>query len=82
MAEKFLQKANQEMEKKGTKGDFKAWVKDNMDGKDTCAAASSIMNMEEEERKKEYSAKVIQMANFAHNTCGMKKKSKMKKRKK
>ena len=53
-----------------------------MDGKDTCAAASSIMNMEEEERKKEYSAKVIQMANFAHNTCGMKKKSKMKKRKK
>ena len=73
MAEKFLQKANQEMEKKGTKGDFKAWVKDNMDGKDTCAAAASIMNMEKKERKKEYSAKVIQMANFAHNTCSMKK---------
>ena len=40
MAEKFVQKANQEMEKKGTKGDFKAWVKDNMDGKDTCAEAA------------------------------------------
>ena len=40
MAEKFLQKANQEMEKKGTKGDFKAWVKDNMKGKSTCDAFS------------------------------------------
>ena len=73
MAEKFVQKANQEMEKKGTKGDFKAWVKNNMDGKDTCAAAASIMNMDEEARKKKYSAKVRKMANFAHNTCGMKK---------
>lgn len=73
MAEKFLQKANQEMEKKGTKGDFKAWVKDNMEGKSTCAAAKSIMEMEEEERKKKYSAKVRKMANFAHNACGMKK---------
>ena len=73
MAEKFLQKANQEMEKKGTKGDFKAWVKDNMKGKSTCAAAKSIMDMEEKERKKKYSAKVRKMANFAHNTCGMKK---------
>ena len=52
MAEKFLQKANQEMEKKGTKGDFKAWVKDNMKGKSTCAAAKSIMDMEEKARKK------------------------------
>jgi len=73
MAEKFVQKANQEMEKKGTKGDFKAWVKNNMKGKDTCAAAASIMNMDEEARKKKYSAKVRKMANFAHNTCGMKK---------
>ena len=73
MAEKFLQKANQEMEKKGTKGDFKAWVKDNMKGKSTCAAAKSIMDMEEKARKKKYSAKVRKMANFAHNTCSMKK---------
>ena len=73
MAEKFVQKANQKMEKKGTKGDFKAWVKENMKGKDTCAAAASIMDMDEKARKKKYGTKVVKMANFAHNTCGMKK---------
>jgi len=73
MAKKFVKKANQEMEKKGTKGDFKAWVKNNMKGKDTCAAAASIMDMDKEARKKKYGTKVVKMANFAHNTCGMKK---------
>ena len=50
MAEKFMQKANQKMEEKGTKGDFKAWVENNMKGKSTCAAAKDIMDMEEKAR--------------------------------
>ena len=73
MAKKFVGKATEEMEKKGTKGDFKSWVAKNMKGKDTCAAAKSIMNMDEEARKKKYGTKVVKMANFANNTCGMKK---------
>ena len=73
MAKKFVGKATKEMEKKGTKGDFKSWVENNMKGKDTCAAAKSIMDMDEEARKKKYGTKVVKMANFANNTCCMKK---------
>jgi len=48
--------------KKGNQGKFTAWVKKNMPGKDTCAAASSVMK-----NKKKYSSSVVKMANFAKN---------------
>jgi len=43
-------------------GKFTAWVKKNMPGKDTCAAASAVMK-----NKKKYSSSVVKMANFAKN---------------
>ena len=48
--------------KKGNQGKFTAWVKKNMPGKDTCAAASAVMK-----NKKKYSSSVVKMANFAKN---------------
>lgn len=48
--------------KKGNQGKFTAWAKKNMPGKDTCAAASSVMR-----NKKKYSSSVVKMANFAKN---------------
>jgi hypothetical protein len=53
--------------KKKNRGKFTRWVKKNMKGKSTCAAAKDIMDMEEEARKKEYSTEVIEMANYANN---------------
>ena len=48
--------------KKGNQGKFTAWVDKNMPGKDTCAAASSVMK-----NKKKYSSSVVKVANFAKN---------------
>tara|TARA_R100001510_G_C7653498_1_gene211755 strand:+ start:3209 stop:3649 length:441 start_codon:yes stop_codon:yes gene_type:complete len=47
---------------KKDQGKFTAWVKKNMPGKDTCAAASSVMK-----NKKKYTTRVVKMANFAKN---------------
>ena len=44
------------------KGKFTAWVKKNMQGKDTCSAASAIMA-----NKDDYSTSVVEMANYANN---------------
>jgi hypothetical protein len=44
------------------KGKFTAWVKKNMPGKSTCAAASSVMA-----KKDDYSEEVVKMANYAKN---------------
>ena len=43
-------------------GKFTAWVKKNMPGKETCAAASAVMK-----NKKKYSSSVVKMANYAKN---------------
>jgi len=51
-----------------SKGKFTRWVKKNMPGKSTCAAASSIMN-----NKDSYDEDVVKMANYANN-FGCKKK--------
>jgi len=48
--------------KKGNEGKFTAWVKKNMPGKSTCAAASAVMK-----NKDKYSGGVVKMANFAKN---------------
>jgi len=48
--------------KKGNEGKFTAWVKKNMPGKSTCAAASAVMK-----NKDKYSGSVVKMANFAKN---------------
>ena len=54
--------------KEKNEGKFAAWVKKNMPGKSTCAAASKIMK-----RTKKYKPSVVKMANYANN-FGCKKK--------
>jgi hypothetical protein len=62
--------------KEKNQGRFTEWVKKNMPGKDTCAAASAIVA-----NKENYDAKVVKMANYANNFGCKNKKSKMKNRK-
>ena len=58
--------------KKENQGKFKAWVKENMDGIDTCKAADKVIK-----NKKNYTARVVKMANYAKNFgCSVKGKSK------
>ena len=52
------------------KGKFTKWVKKNMPGKSTCAAASAVVK-----NKKKYKPAVVKMANYANN-FGCKTKSK------
>jgi hypothetical protein len=47
---------------KKNEGKFKAWIKNNMKGTDTCSAASKIMS-----NKDDYSQNVVDMANYAKN---------------
>ena len=56
---------------KAKQGKFTKWVKSNMPGKDTCSAASSIM-----QNKDKYSKNVVAMANYANNFGCKNKKSK------
>ena len=56
MAKKFP-----EIDKKN-EGKFTAWVKKNMPGKSTCAAASAVMK-----NKNKYKPGVVKMANYANN---------------
>lgn len=58
----FLKKEDFPEIKEENKGKFTAWVKKNMPGKSTCAAASAVMNS-----KDNYSASVVKMANYAKN---------------
>ena len=44
------------------KGKFTKWVKKNMPGKSTCAAASAVVK-----NKKKYKPAVVKMANYANN---------------
>ena len=48
--------------KEENKGKFTAWVKKNMPGKSTCAAASAVMK-----NKDKYKPAVVKMANYAKN---------------
>lgn len=48
--------------KKSRQGKFTEWVKRNMPGKSTCAAASAVMKNTEK-----YSGAVVKMANYANN---------------
>ena len=57
----FLKKDFPEIKEKN-KGKFTAWVKKNMPGKSTCAAASAVMKS-----KDKYSDSVVKMANYAKN---------------
>ena len=57
----FLKKDFPEV-KEENKGKFTAWVKKNMPGKSTCAAASAVMKS-----KDKYSSSVVKMANYAKN---------------
>jgi hypothetical protein len=54
--------------KEKNEGKFTAWVKKNMPGKSTCAAASAVMR-----NKDKYKPAVVKMANYANN-FGCKKK--------
>jgi len=58
----FLQKDDFPEIKEENKGKFTAWVKKNMPGKSTCAAASAVMKS-----KDKYSDSVVKMANYAKN---------------
>ena len=58
----FLQKDDFPEIKEENKGKFTAWVKKNMPGKSTCAAASAVMKS-----KDKYSESVVKMANYAKN---------------
>ena len=58
----FLKKEDFPEIKEKNKGKFTAWVKKNMPGKSTCAAASSVMKS-----KDKYSSSVVKMANYAKN---------------
>ncbi len=58
----FYKKAFPEI-KKSNRGKFTRWVKKNMPGKSTCAAASIIMKA----KKEKYSSEVRSMANYAKN---------------
>ena len=48
--------------KEKNEGKFTAWVKKNMPGKSTCAAASKVMK-----NTKKYKPAVVKMANYANN---------------
>jgi hypothetical protein len=48
--------------KKSRQGKFTEWVKRNMPGKSTCAAASAVMKNTDK-----YSGTVVKMANYANN---------------
>ena len=48
--------------KEKNEGKFTTWVKKNMPGKSTCAAASKVMK-----NTKKYKPAVIKMANYANN---------------
>jgi hypothetical protein len=48
--------------KEKNQGKFTKWVKKNMPGKDTCAAASAVMK-----NKDNYKPAVVKMANYANN---------------
>ena len=48
--------------KEKNQGKFTRWVKNNMPGKSTCSAASSVMRS-----KGKYSKSVVAMANYANN---------------
>jgi len=61
-ASPFLQKDDFPEIKEENKGKFTAWVKKNMPGKSTCAAASAVMKS-----KDKYSGSVVKMANYAKN---------------
>ena len=50
------------MIKEKNQGKFTNWVKKNMPGKSTCAAASAVMK-----NKNKYTKRVVAMANFANN---------------
>ncbi len=50
------------MIKDKNQGKFTSWVKKNMPGKSTCAAASAVMKS-----KNKYSKNVVAMANYANN---------------
>lgn len=58
----FLKKEDFPEIKEENKGKFTAWVKKNMPGKSTCAAASAVMKS-----KDKYSSSVVKMANYAKN---------------
>ena len=58
----FLKKEDFPEIKEKNKGKFTAWVKKNMPGKSTCAAASAVMKS-----KDKYSDGVVKMANYAKN---------------
>lgn len=58
----FLKKQDFPEIKEENKGKFTAWVKKNMPGKSTCAAASAVMKS-----KDKYSSSVVKMANYAKN---------------
>ena len=65
--EKFIQKATQKMEKKGTSGKFGTWCKNNnldKDGEVTKRCIDKAMKSED--------SKVVKMANFAKNIGGFK----------
>ena len=48
--------------KEKNKGKFTSWVKKNMPGKSTCAAASKVMKS-----TKKYKPAIVKMANYASN---------------
>ena len=50
------------MIKEKNQGKFTNWVKKNMPGKSTCAAASAVMK-----NKDKYTKSVVAMANYANN---------------
>jgi len=58
----FLKKEEFPEIKEENKGKFTAWVKKNMPGKSTCAAASAVMK-----NKDKYKPAVVKMANYAKN---------------
>ena len=60
MAGKWLQNANERMEKKGTKGAFSGWA--DRKGMSTREAASKVMA-----DKEDYSPERVKQANFARN---------------
>lgn len=60
MAEKWIQKAREGMERKGTVGSFRAAAKKH--GKSTAGFASQVMA-----HKDKYSSTLVKRANFARN---------------
>jgi hypothetical protein len=62
MISPFLKEQDFPEIKEKNKGKFTTWVKKNMPGKSTCAAASAVMKS-----KDKYSDSVVKMANYAKN---------------